>query len=115
MGYDSFHLNRIDYEDMAARTASRTLQLIWRGSDLDTTPAKSIWTNVMDGYNFPWGFCYEQSFVEGSTYCADPPIMDDPLLEDNNVKDRVDTFLAYVDGAVFPRIYEPTFLHVSSI
>ena len=113
MGYDSLHFNRIDYQDMGARIASRTLQLMWRGSDLETTPSNSIWTNVMDdpeGYTMPGGFCYEQTVVVGSTYCADPPIMDDPLLEDNNVKERVDTFLGYIDRVVriFSRLFPST-------
>ena len=58
----------------------------------------------------PGGFCYEQTVVVGSTYCADPPIMDDPLLEDNNVKERVDTFLGYIDRVVriFSRLFPST-------
>ena len=97
MGYDSFQFSRIDYEDMAARIASRTLQVLWRGSDLETTPANSIWTNVMDdpeGYSFPGGFGWEIGM-------GDPPIMDDQLLDENNVKERVDAFLAYIDRMVF--------------
>lgn len=97
MGYDSFQFSRIDYQDMAARKASRTLQMLWRASDLETTPANTIWTNVMDdpeGYSYPGGFSWE------IPWSADPPIMDDPLLDENNVKDRVDAFLAYIDRVV---------------
>lgn len=40
-----------------------------------------------NGYNPPDGFCWDQS-------CDDPPIMDDPDLEDYNVDDVVQRFTA---------------------
>ena len=100
MGYDSLYFTRIDYEDLEARTAAHTRQLLWRGSDLDSSPANSIWTVVMPGFRFyeaPEGFCWELNW-----WCRDPPIMDGDgaLLDENNVDERVDAFLAYVDGVV---------------
>ena len=104
MGYDSFQFSRIDYQDMSRRIGSRTLQMLWRGSDLDTTPANSIWTNVMDdpeGYSIPVGFCWDlDPLWAGPCARTDSAIMDDPLLDDNNVKERVDEFLDYIDRVV---------------
>ena len=113
MGYDSLYFTRIDYQDKEARTAAHTRQLLWRCSDLDSTPANSIWTVVMPGWQYyeaPAGFCWELNW-----WCRDPPIMDGDgaLLDENNVDERVDAFLAYVDSVVLIIIiHEP--IHVSS-
>ena len=101
MGYDAFYFARIDYEDMEARAKAHTKQLLWRGSDLDASPASSIWTVVLPAhYSAPQGFCWELNV------CRDPPIMDDPLLDENNVDQRVDAFLAAVDNMVLFAINE---------
>ena len=99
MGYDAFYFARIDYQDMEARAKAHTKQLLWRGSDLDASPANSIWTVVLPGtdlYLPPDGFLWELY----SDRTTDPPIMDDPLLDENNVAERVDAFLAAVNNMV---------------
>lgn len=46
-----------------------------------------------NGYNPPEGFCWDQS-------CNDPPIRDDPDLEDYNVDDVLERFLAIANAQV---------------
>lgn len=46
-----------------------------------------------NGYNPPEGFCWDQS-------CNDPPIRDDPDLEDYNVDDVLERFLAIASTQV---------------
>lgn len=53
-----------------------------------------ICTGILpNGYNPPEGFCWDQS-------CDDPPIRDDPDLEDYNVDDVVQRFLAIARSQV---------------
>lgn len=46
-----------------------------------------------NGYNPPEGFCWDQS-------CSDPPIRDDPDLEDYNVDEVVELFLSVAHNQV---------------
>lgn len=46
-----------------------------------------------NGYNPPEGFCWDQS-------CSDPPIQDDPNLEDYNVDEIVQRFLKAANDQV---------------
>ncbi|XP_040026054.2 lysosomal alpha-mannosidase [Gasterosteus aculeatus] len=88
MGYDGFFLGRLDYQDRKRRRTAREQELLWRASESLTPPMADLFTGILpNGYNPPDGFCWDQS-------CDDPPIRDDPELEDYNVDDVVRRFLA---------------------
>uniref|UniRef100_A0A4W5MS08 Alpha-mannosidase n=1 Tax=Hucho hucho TaxID=62062 RepID=A0A4W5MS08_9TELE len=57
-------------------------------------PAPSPPGILPNGYNPPEGFCWDQS-------CDDPPIRDDPDLEDYNVDDVVTRFLSIAHALVY--------------
>ncbi|KAJ8001680.1 hypothetical protein DPEC_G00171970 [Dallia pectoralis] len=87
MGYDGFFFGRLDYQDRNRRMASREQEMVWRASESLTPPTADLFTGILpNGYNPPEGFCWDQS-------CDDPPIRDDPDLEDYNVEDVVTRFL----------------------
>uniref|UniRef100_A0A8C9TY53 Alpha-mannosidase n=1 Tax=Scleropages formosus TaxID=113540 RepID=A0A8C9TY53_SCLFO len=79
MGYDGFFFGRLDYQDKARRIRDKDMEMVWRASESLTPPTADLFTGVLpNGYNPPAGFCWDQS-------CNDPPIRDDPNLEDYNV------------------------------
>ncbi|XP_070774105.1 lysosomal alpha-mannosidase [Enoplosus armatus] len=97
MGYDGFFFGRLDYQDRARRMLDKEQELLWRASDSLTPPMADLFTGILpNGYNPPEGFCWDQS-------CDDPPIRDDPDLEDYNVDDVVKRFLtvAYSQAMVY--------------
>ncbi|KAF7652581.1 hypothetical protein LDENG_00095180 [Lucifuga dentata] len=88
MGFDGFFFGRVDYQDRACRMRQKEQELLWRASDSLTPPTADLFTGILpNGYNPPEGFCWDQS-------CDDPPIRDDPDLEDYNVDDVVKRFHA---------------------
>ncbi|XP_033821330.1 lysosomal alpha-mannosidase [Periophthalmus magnuspinnatus] len=88
MGYDGLFFGRVDYQDRDQRQKSLDQELLWRASDSLTPPMADLFTGILpNGYNPPEGFCWDQS-------CDDAPIRDDPDLEDYNVDDVVQRFLA---------------------
>ncbi|KAM9792306.1 lysosomal alpha-mannosidase [Neosynchiropus ocellatus] len=88
MGFDGFFFGRLDYQDQFRRRMAKEQELLWRASDSLTPPTADLFTGILpNGYNPPNGFCWDQS-------CDDPPIRDDPDLEDYNVDDVVKQFLA---------------------
>uniref|UniRef100_A0A7N8YBV0 Lysosomal alpha-mannosidase n=1 Tax=Mastacembelus armatus TaxID=205130 RepID=A0A7N8YBV0_9TELE len=88
MGYDGLFFGRLDYQDRAHRMREKEQELLWRASDSLTPPMADLFTGILpNGYNPPEGFCWDQ-------FCDDPPIRDDPDLEDYNVDDVVKRFLA---------------------
>ncbi|AWP05172.1 putative lysosomal alpha-mannosidase [Scophthalmus maximus] len=88
MGYDGFFFGRLDYQDRTRRMLAQEQELLWRASDSLAPPMADLFTGILpNGYNPPEGFCWDQS-------CDDPPIRDDPDLEDYNVDDVVMRFLA---------------------
>uniref|UniRef100_A0A3Q0SVF1 Alpha-mannosidase n=1 Tax=Amphilophus citrinellus TaxID=61819 RepID=A0A3Q0SVF1_AMPCI len=87
MGFDGFFFGRLDYQDRAHRMMEKEQELLWRASDSLTPPVADLFTGILpNGYNPPEGFCWDQ-------LCSDPPIRDDPDLEDYNVDDVVARFL----------------------
>uniref|UniRef100_A0A8C7JI54 Alpha-mannosidase n=1 Tax=Oncorhynchus kisutch TaxID=8019 RepID=A0A8C7JI54_ONCKI len=81
MGYDGFFFGRLDYQDRNRRMVAREQEMLWRASESLTPPMADLFTGILpNGYNPPEGFCWDQS-------CDDPPIRDDPDLEDYNVDD----------------------------
>ncbi|KAJ8919646.1 hypothetical protein NQ315_006173, partial [Exocentrus adspersus] len=89
LGFDGLLLGRIDYQDKNFRLATKSAEMVWRGSS--NLGAKSdIFTGVMyNTYAPPKGFCFD-------IICTDDPIIDDKKSSDYNVDRRVDEFLAYV-------------------
>ncbi|XP_057699367.1 lysosomal alpha-mannosidase [Corythoichthys intestinalis] len=87
MGFDGFFFGRVDYQDRYRRMMAKEQELLWRASDSLTPPMADLFTGILpNGYNPPMDFCWDQS-------CDDPPIKDDPDLEDYNVDDVVERFL----------------------
>ncbi|XP_034043246.1 lysosomal alpha-mannosidase [Thalassophryne amazonica] len=92
MGFDGFFFGRLDYQDRGRRMAEKDQELLWRASDSLTPPMADLFTGILpNGYNPPDGFCWDQS-------CHDPPIRDDPDLEDYNVDDVVARFLTIANN-----------------
>ncbi|KAJ4941677.1 hypothetical protein JOQ06_011554, partial [Pogonophryne albipinna] len=92
MGYDGFFFGRLDYQDRSQRMATKEQELLWRASESLTPPMADLFTGILpNGYNPPTGFCWDQS-------CDDPPIRDDPELEDYNVDDVVNRFVAIANS-----------------
>uniref|UniRef100_A0A3Q1GUL4 Alpha-mannosidase n=1 Tax=Acanthochromis polyacanthus TaxID=80966 RepID=A0A3Q1GUL4_9TELE len=92
MGYDGFFFGRLDYQDRDRRMMAKEQELLWRASDSLTPPVADLFTGILpNGYNPPEGFCWDQS-------CNDPPIRDDPDLEDYNVDDVVKRFVAIAEN-----------------
>ncbi|XP_008287607.1 lysosomal alpha-mannosidase [Stegastes partitus] len=92
MGYDGFFFGRLDYQDRNRRMLAKEQELLWRASDSLTPPVADLFTGILpNGYNPPEGFCWDQS-------CDDPPIRDDPDLEDYNVDDVVRRFLTIANS-----------------
>ncbi|KAL4419672.1 hypothetical protein ABPG75_006770 [Micractinium tetrahymenae] len=85
VGFDALFFGRADYQDMEHRRDLQAMEMVWRGSGslLDAT----VFTGNFPSGNYgpPPGFAYEW---------ADPPIMDDPRLDEHNVQERVDAFVA---------------------
>nr|XP_015204430.1 PREDICTED: lysosomal alpha-mannosidase [Lepisosteus oculatus] len=87
MGFDGFFFGRLDYQDKRRRMKDKEMELLWRASESLQPPGADLFTGVLpNGYNPPAGFCWDQS-------CSDPPIQDDPQLEDYNADIVVKNFL----------------------
>lgn len=85
-GFDSLFFARNDYQDKAQRVKDRTLEMLWRPSP-SAGKQQQIFTGIFAGGYGPFpNFCFDQ-------HCSDPPIQDDPRLNDMNVKDRVNLFV----------------------
>uniref|UniRef100_A0A3B4WRF5 Lysosomal alpha-mannosidase n=1 Tax=Seriola lalandi dorsalis TaxID=1841481 RepID=A0A3B4WRF5_SERLL len=95
MGYDGFFFGRLDYQDRMHRMVQKEQELLWRASDSLTPPTADLFTvnikNIKYGFIEIGGFCWDQS-------CDDPPIRDDPDLEDYNVDDVVMRFLTIANS-----------------
>ncbi|KAG5526953.1 hypothetical protein RHGRI_028029 [Rhododendron griersonianum] len=87
LGFDSLFFARIDYQDRAKRRAEKTLEVVWQGSK-SLGSSSQIFTGIFPRhYDPPDGFTFEINDVS-------PPIQDDVLLFDYNIKERVDDFVA---------------------
>ena len=88
-GLQAFFTARIDYQDFIQRNATNTTEWIWRASP--SLPNATVFGGVFQWANTalygPWpGFNYE-------LYSTDPPIQDDPRLNEYNVDERVAVFI----------------------
>lgn len=138
MGFDGFFFGRLDYQDRSRRMAMKEQELLWRASDSLKPPSADLftgttaWNSLTDedrcfpprchmhdfyflfphplgilpnGYNPPEGFCWDQS-------CSDPPIRDDPDLEDYNVDKVVELFLTVAHNQVRQKTSFPFLLNL---
>ena len=84
MGFDGFFFARIDYQDLAKRSANRTLEMIWRGS-----PSLGAGADMFTGaffrgtYGPPQGFRFDND---------NDDFHDDMRLEDYNVVEKLALF-----------------------
>ncbi|MPC27361.1 Lysosomal alpha-mannosidase [Portunus trituberculatus] len=86
MGFDGLFFGRLDHDDKSHRWDTRTMELMWQGSQ-NLGEAAWLFTGVLPrGYSPPVGFCFD-------ILCSDEPIMDDPRLHDYNVDKKVDAFI----------------------
>lgn len=68
MGFDALFFARIHYADRTQRLSSKSMQMIWDGSD-DLGDKSNILTGVFfQSYGPPAGFCFDDN-------CGDDPIM----------------------------------------
>ncbi|XP_078167734.1 putative alpha-mannosidase At5g13980 [Carex rostrata] len=88
VGFDALYFSRIDYQDLAKRKDTKSLEVIWRASKSLGSSA-DVFTGIFPkDYEPPSGDFY---FEVDST---SPVVQDDPLLFDYNVQDRVNDFVA---------------------
>lgn len=91
LGFDAFFFGRADHQDMALRQERKQLEIIWQGTGdhYPSTNSGDVFVgNFASGnYGPPAGFWWEWS------NSPDPPIADDPLLDEYNVDERVDLFV----------------------
>lgn len=86
MGFDGLFFGRLDHDDKRNRWNTKTMEMVWEGSQ-NLGEAARLFTGVLpNGYGPPPGFCFD-------ILCSDEPIMDDPRLHDYNVDDKVDAFI----------------------
>ncbi|XP_043950322.1 lysosomal alpha-mannosidase-like [Drosophila biarmipes] len=86
MGYDGQFFSRMDHNDKDTRMSNSTMEMIWKASE--SMSGVNLFSGML--YNFysdTPGFCFD-------ILCTDEPIIDSDS-EENNVKDRVDDFIAY--------------------
>ncbi|KAH8334493.1 hypothetical protein KR059_010681 [Drosophila kikkawai] len=86
MGYDGEFFSRMDHNDKGRRMNDLALEMVWDASESMET--SKLFTGLL--YTFYWdtpGFCFD-------VHCSDDPIIDGDSY-DNNVKSRVDDFIAY--------------------
>ncbi|XP_033167145.1 lysosomal alpha-mannosidase isoform X2 [Drosophila mauritiana] len=89
MGFDGMFFGRLDYQDKDERLMTKNAEMIWHGSANLGEEADLFSGALYNNYQAPDGFCFD-------ILCSDAPIIDGKHSPDNNVKERVDTFLAYV-------------------
>ncbi|ETW07207.1 hypothetical protein H310_01796 [Aphanomyces invadans] len=81
VGFDALYFARMDYQDYGKRKDEKNLEFLWKPS---ASRNDSVFTGMLqDGYGGPGGFYFEN----------DAPIKDDPYLHDNNVCERIKTFV----------------------
>ncbi|EDW37367.1 GL26216 [Drosophila persimilis] len=86
MGYDGEFFSRMDHSDKFRRMVDLALEMVWDASE--SLSEVKLFTGLL--YNHYWdtpGFCFD-------VHCNDDPIIDGDSY-DNNVKSRVDDFIAF--------------------
>ena len=89
MGYDGLFFGRLDWRDKTQREDTLAMEMVWQASE-ELAEASDLFTGVLfNSYSPPDDFCWD-------LLCNDAPLMDNPLLE-NNIEERIASFLAYVE------------------
>jgi alpha-mannosidase len=87
LGMDAVYFVRVSYEEFAARSANKTLEMVWQASP--SLPELQTFAGIMyGGYGPPALLDFDYSAL------FPLPINDDPALLDNNVAEMVDIFVA---------------------
>ncbi|GAV72796.1 Glyco_hydro_38 domain-containing protein/Glyco_hydro_38C domain-containing protein/Alpha-mann_mid domain-containing protein [Cephalotus follicularis] len=87
LGFDSVHFARIDYQDRVKRKVDKSLEVVWRGSKTFGSSTQIFANAFPVHYGPPTGFHFEVN-----DDCV--PVQDNPLLDDYNVKQRVNNFIS---------------------
>lgn len=89
MGFDGEFFARMDWVEKKTRLDNVTAEMIWKASD-DLGETAELFTGLLyNHYSAPPGFCFDN-------LCSDQPMIDGNSY-DNNVKDKVDAFIKYVN------------------
>nr|XP_036215974.1 lysosomal alpha-mannosidase [Bactrocera oleae] len=90
MGFDGQFFARMDWIEKSERIRNMTAEMIWKAS-ADLGERSELFTGLLyNHYSAPPSFCFD-------TLCSDEPIIDGDSY-DNNVKERVDTFIEYIQN-----------------
>nr|AYV99640.1 venom polypeptide [Dolopus genitalis] len=91
MGYDGLFFARLDYQNKGKRLREKTAEMIWHASE-SLGETSDIFTGVLyNHYSAPPGFCFD-------ILCNDEPIIDGKNSTENNVAERINKFLLYLDN-----------------
>jgi len=109
-GMDALFFGRLDYQDRAWRIANKKMQLYWQPSP-SLGPDYKVWTEMAldDNYNPPDGFNFDY-LVDSN---GNPPIQNDPRLENYNVEDRIAAFQQQVQNYVSTRQGDPKTMNIA--
>ncbi|XP_016945443.3 lysosomal alpha-mannosidase isoform X1 [Drosophila suzukii] len=88
MGFDGMFFGRLDYQDKDERLMTKNAEMIWHGSANLGEESDLFSGALYNNYQAPDGFCFD-------ILCSDAPIIDGKHSPDNNVKERIDTFLDF--------------------
>ncbi|XP_017467118.1 PREDICTED: lysosomal alpha-mannosidase isoform X1 [Rhagoletis zephyria] len=88
MGFDGQFFARMDWIEKTERLKNLTAEVIWKASEVLGQSAELFTGLLYRHYSAPPGFCFD-------ALCSDAPIIDG-VSYDNNVKERVDTFIKYI-------------------
>ncbi|KAG9404584.1 hypothetical protein AC1031_004785 [Aphanomyces cochlioides] len=81
IGFDGLYFARMDYQDYDKRLREKNLEFLWKASP---SRNETVFTGMIQGgYGAPGGFMFSE----------DIPIKDDPCLHDNNICDRIKSFV----------------------
>lgn len=82
MGFDGLFLGRIDYQDFEHRSKTKTMEMIWQGSE-NLGKVSRLFTGILpNGYSPPKGFCWD-------IWCGEPS------LGESNAPQKVNEFIQY--------------------
>ncbi|XP_017042898.2 lysosomal alpha-mannosidase isoform X1 [Drosophila ficusphila] len=88
MGFDGMFFGRLDYQDKDERLMTKNAEMIWHGSANLGEEADLFSGALYNNYQAPDGFCFD-------ILCSDAPIIDGKHSPDNNVKEKIDSFLDF--------------------
>ncbi|XP_062548695.1 lysosomal alpha-mannosidase-like [Armigeres subalbatus] len=89
MGFDGMFFARLDWRDKSKRLEDQTAEMLWKSSaNLEDS---DVFTSVLyNHYSAPPGFCFD-------VLCRDDPFVDGKYSAENNVRQKVDDFLTFIN------------------